>query len=244
MLPFFFCVSGGGVVQIRASTRAPSEGGGHDFCHSNSDSRKLDGGLPGIWGSLTSDLPREDAGGSSSGTSWYRAGLLRALEARPLPASIAPDAVHHPDSNNDWQTTAQWFEMSGTLVDFFLPARGFRHRREVLAGSLGPPEGERSTGARNRNLQRRARLAPSLDRPAGSNCRAPDSSGYIGERRSRRQSEFSYFKNERTRAVSHLYGPASMLSPSLFARTRTILNKSVLHLYADYVVNILRANMR
>jgi len=77
--------------------------------------------LPGIWGSLTSDLPREDAGGSSSGTSWYRAGLLRALEARPLPASIAPDAVHHPDSNNDWQTTAQWFEMSGTLVDFFLP---------------------------------------------------------------------------------------------------------------------------
>ena len=58
-----------------------------------SDSRKLDGGLPGIWGSLTSDLPREDAGGSSSGTSWYRAGLLRALEARPLPASIAPDAV-------------------------------------------------------------------------------------------------------------------------------------------------------
>jgi hypothetical protein len=127
---------------------------------------------------------------------------------------------------------------------FSFPARGFRHRREVLAGSLGPPEGKRSTAARNRNLPRRARLAPSLDRPAGSNCRAPDSSGYIGERRSRRQSEFSYFKNERTRAVSHLYGPASMLSPSLFARTRTILNKSVLHLYADYVVNILRANMR
>lgn len=108
---------------------------------------------------------------------------------------------------------------------FSFPARGFRHRREVLAGSLGPPEGERSTGARNRNLPRRARLAPSLDRPAGSNCRAPDSSGYIGERRSRRQSEFSYFKNERTRAVSHLYGPASMLSPSLFARMRTIYFK-------------------
>lgn len=123
MLPFFFCVSGGGVVQIRASTRAPSEGGGHDFCHSNSDSRKLDGGLPGIWGSLTSDLPREDAGGSSSGTSWYRAGLLRALEARPLPASIAPDAVHHPDSNNDWQTTAQWCEMSGWNPRRFFPSR-------------------------------------------------------------------------------------------------------------------------
>jgi hypothetical protein len=98
---------------------------------------------------------------------------------------------------------AQWCEMEPSSI-FSHPARGFRHRREVLAGSLGPPEGERSTGARNRNLQRLARLAPSLDRPAGSNCRAPDSSGYIGERRSRRQSEFSYFKNERTRAVSHL----------------------------------------
>ena len=46
-----------------------------------------------ICGSLTSDLPREDAEGSSSGTSWYRAGLLRTLEPRPPPASIAPAAV-------------------------------------------------------------------------------------------------------------------------------------------------------
>ena len=70
---------------------------------------------------------------------------------------------------------------------------------------------------------------------------APDisESGGLGDK-----SEFSYFKNERTRAVFHLYGPASMLSPSLFARTRSILNKIVLHLYAWYVVNILRANMR
>lgn len=38
-----------------------------------------------------------------------------------FPPPSRPTPFNHPDSNNDWQTTAQWCEMSGTLVDFFLP---------------------------------------------------------------------------------------------------------------------------
>ena len=61
---------------------------------------------------------------------------------------------------------------------------------------------------------------------------APDisESGGLGD------SQNFHISKKRADLDSHLYGPASMLSPSLFARTRTILNKSVFHFFAMYVV--------
>ena len=123
MLPFFFCVSGGGVVQIRASTRAPSEGGGHDFCHSKAtagnwmgDCRGSGGRSPPTCRARMREVHLREPPGTA------RACCAPSRRAR-FPPPSRPTPFNHPDSNNDWQTTAQWCEMSGWNPRRFFPSR-------------------------------------------------------------------------------------------------------------------------
>ena len=97
--------------------------------------------------------------------------------------------------------------MFGTLDDFSRRPAEFRPRGDVLAGSLRPPERWRSTVAQNRKLSRRARLAPTLVGPAGSNCRWLDSSGYIGNLCSRETGLNFYISNEMGRVSASPFRP-------------------------------------
>ena len=202
MLPFFFCVSGGGGVQIRARTRAPSWEGGTSFVtHARQPENSPGRATTGICGSLTSDLPREDAEGSSSGTSWYRAGLLRALAPRPPPPPSRPQRFNHRIRT----TTALWCVRNPGTIFSRRPAE-FRPRGEVLAGSLRPPSGG------DRQWRRIASFrvgSPCSDprRPRWPNCRWLDSSGYIGNLCSRETGLNFYISNEMGRVSASPFRP-------------------------------------
>ena len=149
MLPFFFCVSGGG-VQIRARTRAPSWEGGTSFCHTRATAGKFTRGgqrrgsagrSPLTCRARTLKVHRREP----PGTARVCCGPLR--RAR-LPPPSRPQRFNHRIRT----TTALWCVRNPRR--FFSPACGITPRGDVLAGSLRPPERRRSTVAQNRKLSR------------------------------------------------------------------------------------------
>ena len=204
MLLFFFCVSGGGGVQIRARTRAPSWEGGTSFCHTRATAGKFTRGgqrrgsagrSPLTCRARTLKVHRREP----PGTARVCCGPLR--RAR-LPPPSRPQRFNHRIRT----TTALWC-VRNPGDDFFSPACGIPPPRRC-AGGFPQTTGaaEIDSGAESQAFAW-ARLAPTLVGPAGSNCRWLDSSGYIGNLCSRETGLNFYISNEMGRVSASPFRP-------------------------------------